>query len=162
MLKRVQQIFILICLFLLVYSCMYSQRSRHSRYNPASNTVYVEFFGSSGGIYNVGFDKSIKIKANNKIALGAGIEYLHAMTAEHLDVLTFSPQASYIYGNTHHFEVGVAVVIDVINTELKVPFRIGYRYQQDEGGFFLRGGINPMVANGYFSPYGGIAIGWTL
>jgi hypothetical protein len=58
-----------------------------------------------------------------------------------------------------------------------LPFRIGYRYQKDNGGFFLKAAVTPLflfwmeqeTGNGEVKleqvihmPFGGVAVGYTF
>jgi len=39
---------------------------------------------------------------------------------------------------------------------------IGYRYQQNDGGFLFRIGFTPLFGSGGFQPWGGLSLGFSF
>jgi hypothetical protein len=119
------------------------------------NTVYMELAGS-GLLYSVNYDRYLLIDNKMRFSSTIGfwyIPYIEAFT-------DFSYMIGSVVGfNTlfgtqkHFFELGVNVAyMNMKDTEDNyfhtsyLPIRIGYRYQKDEGGLFLRASLMPIVA----------------
>jgi len=86
-----------------------------------------------------------------------------------------------LYGKKHHLEVGIGAsyLMDIIYPSYTgmwyIPFRIGYRYQRENGGFFFKIAYMPgfwfdrhyeedrIIPIKDFTPYwGGVAFGYTF
>ncbi len=131
----------------------------------ARNTVYAELGGGSGR-YAVNYSRIIYQKDKMKLNASAGFSMWK-------DLLFFSSRSSIwlpvipleisaFFGRSkHHLEIGSGFtsylasrfqfspdsyeVREKVGFAAFVPFRIGYRYQKHEGGFFYRVGYTPFL-----------------
>ena len=140
------------------------------------HTIYTEFLGNSG-LYSLGYDYTLKLKEENKLSFSCGFSYIPDFRSvgpkEHTFVI--SPQISYLNGKIHHLELGVGFTYESshydnnITSNWAIPFRIGYRYQQENGGLFFKAAYTPallkrfLTEDYWFMPFwGGVAIGYTF
>lgn len=135
----------------------------------AKNTVYLELFGSAGAVYNITYDRILISRDQNSLSAALGIQYFPLGVTEEGDhsIYSISPQINYFTGKIHRFELGLGLAYDINSETLVIPFRIGYRYQQNEGGIFFKAGFTPFYNNyNYWNkiivPWGGIAVGWSF
>lgn len=151
----------------------------------AKNAIYLEVGGSSG-IYAVNYSKIFHQKGKLKLNASAGFsmwrnEKLDSRTSW-LPAIPLEVTAFYGKSN-HHLEMGFGVTsylgrtlaIDSETFEFRDkvvfgafnPLRVGYRYQNPEGGFFFRVGYTPIIdfpprtgGNWSFNPYwAGVSFG---
>lgn len=181
------------------------------------NSIYFEAFGQ--GLYNsISFDRIYKIDKKIKTSFSAG---LTIVPTSELCVLGIPASYNYLFGqNNHHLELGLGLTAMYLrfgklsvsegltdvngNTQTNnyigyqnnfysyfTP-KLGYRYQNKNGGLFLRLTLTPSIAGinsiggtqggklikhnretqyfksaAFFEPYkifpwAGISIGWTL
>jgi len=168
---------ILFCLsFILLNDNCFAQSSidtlKAEKEPIGQHTIYAEGLGSAYW-YSIGYDYTLKLKEKHKLSFNFGVSYFSG--------IFLAPQISYLYGKKHHLELGVgtAYLMDIIYPEYTgvwwLPFRIGYRYQRENGGFFFKIAYMPSFffhlhnEEGYnsvireFVPYwGGVAFGYTL
>ena len=143
-----------------------------NKINPIQQSVFLELLGSSHGIYNIGYDCAFWLAEKHKIAIGTGF---HALGQEMVRGLGLPKlggyiQANYLYGKKHHLEVGYGVTLfsEYGIDRIAYPFvRIGYRFQESDGGFF-RIAFTPYLDYNaydrmlYIGIWGGIAFGFTF
>ena len=163
-----------------------SHDSIENKKNNIQHTLFLELWGSSSGVYNITYDCLFPLAKKHKIALATGIEYIPFETNRVFSVWTrvgVSIQVNYLYGKKNNYlEVGTGINFPELfrpmpnykpnGTEWEfrpfyyaIPFRIGYRYQKAEGGFFWKIGIVEFFTNEirYFSTlWGGVAVGYTF
>lgn len=150
----------------------------------AKNALYVEFGGTSGR-YAVNYSRIVHQKGKLKLNVSAGFAMWHNTIDSKTTWLPVVPlEFSALYGKSnHHLEAGVGftsfldqgVKLDLGTYESStkivfgaiLPFRLGYRYQKPEGGFFYRIGYTPFFDLPFsenksisFQPYhAGLSIG---
>lgn len=149
------------------------------------NTVYLEL-GGQGGIYSVGYDHINSIKPKRKNSLSVGLSYFRTEgNDEKMTIIALPLSQNVIYKN--HVELGCGVTTafiaeydtyythygqsnytDVYTLFFLTP-KIGLRYQKDNGGFFFRAALTPLInllpANEFYRrvyPWAGISFGSTF
>jgi len=144
--------------------------------NRIQHTLFYEFLGSSAAVYNIGYDISFSLANRHKIAVAVGVQY---PLAEFPGLYGGSLQINYLFGRTHHLEIGTGLTYlrdsryEYIPYYILFPVRIGYRFQQNNGGFFGKVAFTPLFTFitptfdiprqlPYIMPWGGIAIGYTF
>jgi len=130
----------------------------------AKNALYVELGGTSGR-YAVNYSKIVHQKGKLKLNVSGGFSLLRSsITMRDFSSTKWLPviplEFSALWGRSnHHLEAGVGFTsfldqgveldLDTYETGTKIvfgailPFRLGYRYQKPEGGFFYRIGYTP-------------------
>jgi|BioPla2DNA2_1021312.scaffolds.fasta_scaffold04251_5 hypothetical protein len=158
------------------------------------HTMYAEAFGNAFlGMYSIGYDYTLKLQEKHKLSFKCGFGYLPEFDKENNKFkfnvfnLPITPEISYLYGTKHHLELGVGVTYKSNFATYRggfysssfdwfLPFRIGYRFQKDNGGLFLKAAATPLIwfMNHQdtedsepelwkeFIPWGGAAIGYTF
>lgn len=129
-------------LYLITFCC-----SINAQDSEVKNSVYLELFGSGGAVYNLTYDRELHSKDRHHISAALGLQYLPGDFWFYEPIASLSPQLNYYYGKTHHIELGVGAAYDFILSDLVVPFRIGYRFQEEEGGLFAKVGFTPLLQN---------------
>jgi hypothetical protein len=124
--------------------------------DPARSANYIELFGNAGFFYSLNFDRIFLYKKNFKVAGRAGASVLpNSFYWEQAYVL----ENSYILlPNPHHLEIGPSITLQrkfnmscTDSTQFKWEswwygiFRIGYRFQKQEDGFFFKAGFTPIL-----------------
>ncbi len=137
----------------------------------SKNSVYLELFGNSYFQYSIGYDRIVFDKENNKFSIASGIGYLpleiSSFESEWFNYI-FTSQVNYFTGNEHHFEAGLGFTyIGKKNSDYYDMFlllRIGYRYQKQEGGLFIKSSLTPLYSLelNQFLPWAGLIVGWTF
>jgi hypothetical protein len=123
--------------------------------DPARTANYIELFGNAGFFYSLNFDQIFLYRKNFKIAARGGVSILpNSIYLEQAYVL----ENSYIFlPNPHHIEVGPSLTLQRKFNETCTDstlykweswwygiFRIGYRFQKQEDGFFFKAGFTPI------------------
>lgn len=130
------------------------------------NTISIEFFGNAAILYNLTYERTFVLNETNKIATGIGFQVLPVISSD--DLISVSPQISYFIGKTHHLETGVGVAYDIYSKMHVFPLRLGYRYQQEDEGFFFKLGYTPLLVQTFsdnkyeLRPWAGISFGRTF
>ncbi len=141
------------------------------------NSVYFELFGN-GLIYSLGYERILWSKDIHKLSTAIGFSYQPPFTHDGSDTYYFIPsEINYLIGKKHHFELGLGITFPLHQKNVShisdigyvLFFRIGYRYQKEEGGELFRIGFTPFKAiepsstwNLPVIPWGGITIGWAF
>jgi len=155
------------------------------------HTIYAEALGNAI-FYSIGYDYTLKSQEIHKLSFKFGFGYVpidweNIRLKFNIFHLPISPEISYLYGKKHHLELGVGVTYIAnfdfyrggffgSNHDWTIPFRMGYRYQKDNGGFFLKAAATPFIwfmnhqdtedsdpeLWKFFIPFGGVAIGYTF
>ena len=129
---------------------------------PALNANYIELLGN-GGLYSLNFDRIFVSRKNFKISgrVGANIWPVGYKIEQ-----AYVVENNYIFfGGDHHFEIGPGLTLQrkfnpVCSDTSEFPkyswenvwfgmFRLGYRYQKEEEGFFFRFGLTPILYRKY-------------
>jgi hypothetical protein len=146
-----------------------NQKNENEKFRK--NSVYLELFGNSYFQYNVGYDRILFDKGKNKLSIASGIGYLPLEISSHnfgWFNYIFTSQVNYFTGNEHHFETGLGFTyIGKKNSDYYDIFlllRIGYRYQKQDGGLFIKSSLTPLYSLevNQFLPWAGIVVGWTF
>jgi hypothetical protein len=162
----------MLCIF---GGCNFCFSQNTVKVRSGQHTIFAEGFGNAGLWYIVGYDYTLKLKEKHKLSFNLGVQYI-PYHKKHYQ-FSVAPQISYLYGKNHHLELGVGGTYDFYrfdddyNIGWIVPFRIGYRYQREKGGFFFKIAYTPIYTNveflgtdgWWFMPlFAGIAIGYTF
>ncbi len=153
--QRIQSSIIL----LLIPGLLFAQHRR----NPQSfrkNTVYIEILGNAG-TYSLNYDRLLYQSKGYKLACRLGFSFFPKKT---YNIQSFPLELSVLFSayGSHYIEIGSGlsyikgletkdVITDVtgsrkyVSESLYVPFRLGYRFQQQRGRLFLKAGVIPMV-----------------
>ncbi len=129
---------------------------------PARTANYIEVLGN-GGLYSLNWDEIVLYREKFKISgrIGASV-----MPNERILEQSYVIENNYIFGsNPHHFEIGPGLTLQrkynaVCSDTSMYPkykmesvwfgmFRLGYRFQQQEDGFFFRFGLTPIFYRKY-------------
>ncbi|MEA1875145.1 MAG: hypothetical protein U9N51_12085 [Bacteroidota bacterium] len=147
----------------------YNQKNENERLRK--NSVYLELFGNSFYQYNMGYDRILFDKRKNKLSIASGIGYLpleiSSLNCEWFNYI-FTSQVNYFTGKEHHFETGLGFTyIGKKNSdyyEMLISLRIGYRYQKQDGGLFIKSSLTPLyfLKINQFGPWAGVVVGWTF
>ena len=186
--KKINRLILILLCFFLFYNFCFSQDTTKNK-PKIQHTIYGEFLGNSGLWYNVGYNCVLKIKDRHKISFSSGLQYFPYLSKIYdsdnnskqtlaVSNFSFSPQISYLYGKSHNLEIGVGWVFDFQIDHIEnhsnsftwgIPLNIGYRYQKEDGGLFLKISWNPAYTEFYyidllkFTPFwGGASIGYTF
>lgn len=127
------------------------EKPRDYSKDPARTATYIEL-GGNGAIYSLNLDHILLYKEKLKISGRAGIAiYPNGYRMEQAYIL----ENNYIlFSNPHHLEIGPGLTLqrkfqETCSDTTKASweslyygmFRVGYRYQKQEDGFFFRFGI---------------------
>ena len=162
--KKIRLSIILSLLVIVLSSTAFSQSK--------PNSFYLELVGS-GGLYSVNYDRLF----TENFGVRVGFMYFSAdWFAFFSDVEFFLiPTTLNLLVGTgkHKFELGAGPVFisgsmgffgsnPVSGSGVGWTGTIGYRYQQNNGGFMWRIGFTPFLAGGEFFPSGGISLGFSF
>lgn len=133
------------------------EKPRDYSKEPALNANFIEILGNSGFLFSLNWDRIFLYKPNLKISgrIGAGI-WPSGPNIEQSYVI----ENNYIFlDGDHHLEIGPGVTLwrkynPVCSDTSTYPkykwenvwfgmFRLGYRYQKNEEGFFFKAGLTP-------------------
>ena len=145
---------------------------------PARNANYIELLGN-GGLYSINFERIFLYKEKFKVSgrVGANVNFVGAQIEQ-----GYLIENSYVFlRNPHHIEIGPGLTLqrkynpgctDTTTYQWESiwygMFRIGYRFQKQDDGFFLKAGILPIfyTKNSCYSEFppknwfwGGVAVG---
>lgn len=140
--------------------------NNHNYDDIKKNAVYFELFGN-GIYYSIGFDRTLLHVSNSGFSIAHGFSYLLKNNN-----LFLSPQINYFYGEKHRFEIGLGLTYCILQKDETeyIFYRLGYRYQKQEGGVFYKIALTPFTvleaAPGWnlpsIFPFMGFTIGWTF
>jgi len=134
------------------------------------NAVFAEFMGSSAFVYNITYDREIWVKENNRVCAAFGAQFFPKQGLLEDNLISFSPQISFLRGRVHSLEVGAGVTFNLFYGQWGLPLRIGYRYQPEDSGLFFRAALTPIITDCYPVPgsdfsfhfWGGFGIGYSF
>lgn len=81
---------------------------------------------------------------------------------------TVTPQFNMLFGRKHFFELGIGAAFPFGDGETLIPCRLGYRFQKENGGLFIKAAYTPIYFLGgeyfgrLFKPWGGLSLGYTF
>ena len=144
---------------------------------PAKVAGFIEL-GGNGGLYSLNLDRIYYYKEKLKISGRIGFApHFNGIYFEQIYVLENN---FILFKNPHHLELGLGASIqrryNERPNELDNYFwetlvfgtgRVGYRYQKQDDGFFLRAALTPVVTSndalgfhpGYFQFWAGVSVG---
>lgn len=168
--KNLDRRLLIIILSTLFFYNVYCQDESTENNGTSKNTVYIEFLGSAGYLYNLSYDRVLISKGKRHFSAAVGFQYFPVTAITRDRLLSITPQLNYFYGIKHHIEFGVGAVFGFLYEGTAASFRIGYRYQKPSGGFFFKSGftplytkaMSPVVGDLNIIPIVGIAAGWTF
>lgn len=140
------------------------EKPRDYSKDPALNANFIEILGNSGFLFSVNWDRIFLYKPDLKISgrIGVGI-WPSGPNIEQSYVV----ENNYIFlDGDHHLEVGPGLTLwrkynpvcsDTSQYDPKYKwenvwfgmFRLGYRYQKNEEGFFFKAGFTPFPYRKY-------------
>lgn len=126
----------------------------------AKNAVYLEL-GGTGMFYSFNYDRIFYQKGAFKTAARAGISILPINIAGRNYLGYILPlELTAMFGRSkHHLEIGTGLtpylaparnrgfdpVFERYRVAANMPFRLGYRYQKKDEGFFFRAAYTPAI-----------------
>ena len=137
------------------------------------HTVYTEIYGNAFEGYTIGYDYALKLREKHKLSFKCGFGFVpQSDKIFNFFDLPIATEISYLYGKEHHLELGVGVTCNAnfwsskggfYRADWLTPFRIGYRFQKDDGGLFLKAAATPFIWwNLSFMPWFGVGLGYTF
>ncbi len=118
------------------------------------NTVYFELAGS-GLLYSFNYDRLLLIDNKMRFSMTAGLWDIPPVESlSDFNMIGVVVGFNTLFGKqTHFFELGVNLAYmnlkdmeDNIFHTIYLPIRLGYRYQKDIGGLFIRASLMPIVS----------------
>jgi len=164
--------------------CFAQDAAKNPNQSISKNTIFGEFMGNSL-VYGINYDRILVNKEKWKFTGRVGFGYLYVRQDKY-SIFYLPTEFSFLIGRTKHFfetGLGVSNYVETIpkayNSNAQVKHygylfsRFGYRFQRPHGGFFFKGGINPMLAltksarytfyySEFFGVWGGVGIGYTF
>lgn len=148
MLKIFISIFISI---LLTVSCF--SQSENEQINKLSNrnSIYLELLGS-GLFYSINYDRILVVGSTLAISGRAGLSYFPITSFWDFHTIGVPLELNLLIGKENkYFEIGFSGLYQQnfdkthISKSLIGSFRLGYRYQKDDGGLTYRVGFTPLL-----------------
>ena len=159
------RISIILSLLVIVLSCTAFSQSK-------PNSFYIELVGS-GGLYSINYDRLFTENIGARIGfMYFDTEWLLFFTD--VEMFLIPTTLNFLVGSgKHKFELGAGPVFvfgsasffgsdPVSGSGVGWTGTIGYRYQQNDGGFMWRIGFTPFLAGGELFPSGGISFGFSF
>lgn len=140
-------------LFIVFFFALINAKSQEN--NIKKNSVYLEIAGS-GLLYSVNYDRLLII--DNKMRFSTTVAVWYIPHIESISDFKYMIGSSVgfntLFGKQTHFaELGINFAyMNMKDTEDNIyhtaylPIRLGYRYQKDDGGLFLRASLMPIIA----------------
>jgi hypothetical protein len=140
--------------------------------NPAWNSIYAEALGT-GLVYTLNYEREL----SGSFGLRLGFGYL-PVSAEKKNGTTVSESATsapltlswFPFGaSSSKLEIGAGLsYVDLTKSVRGFPEVnsigyagiIGYRYEEEDGGFLFRAAFTPVILAGGFYPWGGFSLGF--
>lgn len=151
--KEVLRKFVLaIVLFIvLLFSDLTFAQRRQDVVKLARHSLYFELFGN-GGWYSFNYDNLIFSKNGFKMSARVGLSYYLPFTYNNLTAVSAPVELNFFYGRKSNVEIGLGCTSLLSNGFYLTPMiRVGYRYQDPDGGIFIRAGILFVLLNNNFS-----------
>lgn len=144
---------------------------------PAKTAGFIELAGNAG-LYSLNIDRIYYYREKFKMSARAGFApHFNSIYMEQIYVLENN---FILFKNPHHLELGLGASIQRRYNERPNEVdhyfwetlvfgtgRLGYRYQKQDDGFFLRAAVTPVVMSNdalgfhgdYFQFWGGVSVG---
>lgn len=177
-------------LTLMLFAFFYAAVSQGNIYfnKLAKNTILIEVVGSSGSNLSLQYDRIIKQLNKSFFNATIGIGYFPSLNAHFNPIYGLPCSLNWTSGlKKHHLEIGLGITYTngIIQVRDSIPpqnkaeslkavfstFKISYKYQRKDGGFFLKIGFTPLIqiyrfsktdVGGYFIPLAGVSLGYTI
>jgi hypothetical protein len=152
-------------------------KARDYSKDPAKNAAFIEL-GGNAGLYSLNFDRIYYYREKLKVSARLGFApHFNGIYIEQIYVLENN---FILFSNPHHLELGLGATVQRRYNERpgfpdnyfweNIVFgagRIGYRYQKQDDGFFIRGALTPIFMSNdalgfhadYFQFWAGISVG---
>ena len=133
------------------------EKPRDYSIDPALNANYIEILGNSGFLFSLNLDRIFLYKPKLKISGAAGIAVLP--NGPYMEQSYYVANNYILFDGDHHLEFGPGLTLwrkynPVCSDSAQYPkynwesiwfgmFRLGYRYQKNEEGFFFKAGLTP-------------------
>ena len=174
----------LIVIFILLFTHAFSQDEKYVvkpprdyQLNPAKNSIFVEL-GGNAGVFSLNIDRIYYYKPTFKISarFGAAVDMNHI----YFEPIAVIENNFIFFKNPHHLEMGLGATLKRRYNEkisgnndyfweniLFGVTRIGYRFQKQDDGVFIRAALTPVVTSNdalgfhanYFQLWAGASIG---
>ena len=147
------------------------------------NTVFVEF-GGNAIIYSLNYDRLFDVSDKIKLSSRIGLHYTNKFPLQYYRTFCIPVEFSGLYsisGHKHFLEVGLGLsymnsysrITKHAEDILILALRLGYRFQNPDGGLFVKIGFVPLydwfiinpdpnVLHNTWLLYGGIGIGYSF
>ena len=152
------------------------ESSRDYISKPAKNAGFIELAGNAG-LYSLNFDRIYFYK--EKLKLSGRVGFAPHFNGIYIEQIYVLENNFILFKNPHHLELGLGATLQRRYNErpneidnyfweniLFSVWRIGYRYQKQDDGFFMRAGLTPAImskdAEGFHSNYFQFWIGLSL
>lgn len=119
------------------------------------NATYIEIAGS-GLLYSLNYDRLLVVDQKLRFSSTIGMWYIPPMPSfsDFSYMIGSTIGFNTLFGRETHFaELGINLsymsMRDIEDNQFHtvfLPIRIGYRYQKDEGGLFLRASLMPIIS----------------
>lgn len=168
-----------LCVFLTILIAnpnkVFSQKKEATAGLKGKSTVFVELFGNGFG-YSLNYDRVFFHEKKNALTWRVGLAYLpSSRKLTKAGDLSLLGEFNYLRGKRSNFlELGLGITYwksFELSQDKYIPLylvtRIGYRYQKENGGFFMRIGVLPIIdlsryPGNRLSLFGGLSLGFTL
>jgi hypothetical protein len=145
--------FLVFALTLIIFGCtLIPQRSlaQNEAIGRVANTLFVEGFGN-GKWYSLNYDRLL----SSNVALRVGFNFTPAVPV----TLSYLLRVS----SSDHIELGIGILPTFgASPALDGTAILGYRYQQPNGGLFIKAAITPFLGTSGITWWAGGAIGLTF
>ncbi|MBD78722.1 MAG: hypothetical protein CL840_07370 [Crocinitomicaceae bacterium] len=142
----------------------------------AKNVVFIEAFGV-GGYGSINYERILPLKSPIAFGFRIGVStyYILDFQRNFNPDLIFPFGVNYIYGHDHRIELGIGQTLSSIvmannldgnakrRTQLSATASLGYRYQPEIGGLFIRL-VYSSIYERYtrFQHWGGLSFGYVF
>jgi hypothetical protein len=144
---------------------------------PAKTAGFIEL-GGNAGLYSLNIDRIFYYK--EKFKMSARLGFAPHFNSIYIEQIYILENNFILFKNPHHLELGLGVTLqrrynerpnEIDNYFWENLFfgtgRVGYRYQKQDDGFFLRAAITPVVMShdalgfhgDYFQFWAGVSVG---
>ena len=150
--------------FLFAFSVVFGQKN--DTVQLKKNTVFVEVLGNSANLYSINYDRIIVALDKSYLNFSAGVNYLSLSKTDNNYSTNFPVLINLTTDKekNSHFEVGVGLglnyfvyhennLIDREVSRLLFLSRIGYKYQQPQGGIMIKAALTPVFPLKYFTDF---------
>jgi hypothetical protein len=165
----------------IIYSAIFSLISfsinaQHYQEPVKENTVFFELLGN-GGYYSFNYDRIMASKEKWKLAGRIGGSYINHFNDFNTQYINMPLELSFLSGKgPNYLEIGMGATYifgksdfgwpgeektTILNFDLMIMPRIGYRYQKPEGGPFFKIGFTPIYYIKIYTNFPGYPLGHT-